>query len=203
MSRCSTARLRSRSPSADPGGMSGSRLAHRRGSSRQPPLALCPELLERPPLRRREVASARPASPERQPAERAARAPGGTEHGRRKPRQHVIEARPFGRIRPHPEKKSCTRPHLAIVEGSFPPASHQPGQRDLHRADLFATSAEARCVREIAAFADAEEGRSQHGADRPGVDRAVGMPADRSCRPGSGSCTRRTGCSAGPLETRF
>ena len=131
-----------------------------------PALALGPELLERAPLRRREIAMARPAAPERQPAKGAARAPERHRARPPQPRERVIEPRPLGRERPGLESSRARERAVAGAERALPPAAHEPGQRDLDRAHLLAAPAEARRVREDRGLADAEERRRQHGADR-------------------------------------
>ena len=54
----------------------------------------------------------------------------------------------------------------------------------------------------MSGLVDADQRRRQHRAHRARIDPAIGVAADLADRPGSGSCRRRSGCSAACPGTR-
>ena len=104
--------------------------------------------------------------------------------------------------RPQRQVGAHRRRRQVALELALAPVAHQLGQRDLHRADALALAAEgggvgqvARLCRRRSAPASA---RCPSGRDRPSHRRGR-RPRHT---PGSGSCRRRSGCSAASPGTR-
>ena len=79
----------------------------------------------------------------------------------------------------------------------------QVGQRDLHRAHDAALVAQRRRLRQVQRILEADVHRRQDRADRARDRPSRTSGRRRSGRPGSGSCTRRSGCSAAPRRRRL
>ncbi len=91
----------------------------------------------------------------------------------------MVEPRALGGVGPRLERDPFAQRLAAAFRVALPPGAHHLGERNAHRADLLAPPAEARGVGKIAGVIDALQGRGQHRAHRPGIDRSVGVPPDR------------------------
>ena len=97
------------------------------------------------------------------------------------------EQRHRDRIKPRPRREEAPRGQPRAhrrgrempLEFALAPVAHQLRQRDAHRAHFLAAPAEGRGVRQMPGVLDADDARRQHRAHRPGIDPAIGMPADR------------------------
>ena len=116
--------------------------------------------------------------------------------------QAVVERRPAREERPQRQPRAHRARRQLALELALAPVPHHLRQRDLHRADALAAAAEGRGVGQVPRVLDADQRRRQHRAHRAGIDPAIGVAADRARRPGSGSCRRRSGCSAACPGTR-
>src|SRR5262245_7449531 len=65
------------------------------------------------------------------------------------------------------------------LELALAPAPHHARQRNAHRADLLAASAEGRGIRQVAGLVDADQARRKHRAHGARIDPAIRMAADR------------------------
>ena len=165
--------------------------------------ALAPLRLEGRALRRREVAVLRPAAGERQRAEAAAPAADQASSAR------GAAASPADRAAAGAAKKAQSARPARTVAGDRCRSNSRSRQwrislrqRDAHRADALAAAAEGRGVGQVAGLVDADQAAASaprpSGRDRPSHRRGR-RPRDR---PGSGSCRRRSGCSAACPGTR-
>ena len=152
-------------------------------------------------LRRRQVAGAGPAAGQRRPAQ----APAAAEQpqaARGHAGGQAVERRPAGEEAPQAEPVAGGGRRELAAELLLAPMPHQLRQRDADRADLLAAAAEGRGVGQGPALLDPDELRRQHRAHR-----ARDRPSHRRgrrwrYRPGSGSCRRRSGCSAASRAAR-
>ena len=108
----------------------------------------------------------------------------------------------LGEEGPDAEAAAHRRRRQVPLELALAPVAHHLRQRDAHRADALAAAAEGRGVGQVARLVDAD--RASASAPRPSArDRPSRRRGRRSRdRPGSGSCRRRSGCSAACPGTR-
>ena len=99
--------------------------------------------------------------------------------GSRHSRQRVIQRRPRRQPCPQPQARAVGRRAQPPREFALAPVPHHLRQRDLDRADALASAAEGRGVRQMAGLAQPDQRRGQHRPHRPGIDPAIGVPADR------------------------